>query len=129
MNRDSGRRAAAGYLKWPAVGLNAVLFAVGLYFEVRPRDRHDVWSAAGVAAVAVLNSAALTVGASGRVGRHLRHRLRRIVFIPNALLVTVGLFFLWVEALHDGWAGVLRGLVLVVPPLLTIAALDREPPA
>jgi uncharacterized membrane protein YbhN (UPF0104 family) len=120
---------ARPYLKWPAVGLNAVLFAVGLYFEARPRDRHDVWSAAGVAAVAVLNSAALTVGASGRVSRRLRHRLRRIVFIVNALLATAGLFFLWVEALHDGWPGVLHGLVLVVPPLLTIAALDREPPA
>jgi uncharacterized membrane protein YbhN (UPF0104 family) len=117
----------AGYLKWPAVALNAVLFGVGLYFEARPRDRHDVWSAAGVAAVAVLNSAALTVGASGRVGRRLRLRLRRIAFIANALLSAAALFFLWVEALHDGWQGVLHGLVLVVPPLLTIAALDREP--
>jgi 4-amino-4-deoxy-L-arabinose transferase-like glycosyltransferase len=115
-------------LKWLAVALNVALFAVGLYFEVHPRDRHDVWSAAGVGAVAVLNSAALTMGARGRAGRGLRRRLRRIVLIANGLLAATGLFLLWVEAVHDGWRGVARGLVLVVPPILTIAALEREPP-
>jgi len=76
----------------------------------------------------VLNSAALTVGAGGRVGRYFRRRLRRIVLIVNGLLAATGLFLLWVEVVNDGWRGVARGLVLVVPPLVTIAALERQPP-
>jgi len=32
-----------------------------LYFQAHPRDRHDLWSAGGVAAVALVNSAALSV--------------------------------------------------------------------
>ena len=60
-----------------ALLLNAAAFLIGVYFVVRPRDRRDVLSAAGVAAAAVLSAAALTVAATGEA-RCLVLRLRRI---------------------------------------------------
>jgi O-antigen/teichoic acid export membrane protein len=129
VNRDSGLRLrTARRLKSLAVAVNVVLFAVGLYFEVYPRDRHDVWSAAGVAAVAIVNSAALTIGTGGRRRNRFRVRLRRIGLIANTFLVATGLLLAGVEVLGDS-GHALIGLALVVPPLITIAALRREPPA
>ena len=107
---------------------NAVLFAVGVYFELHPRDRHDVWSAAGVAAVALVNSAALTVPPSRPVGAHFVQRLRRIARIANSLLLLIALLIVTLEALLDWRHALLHGFALVVPPLLTIVALRRLPP-
>ena len=67
--------------------LNVVLFGAGLYFQAHPRDRHDLWSAGGVAAVAIVNSAALTVPTRGRAGAHFVARLRRIALFANTLLL------------------------------------------
>ncbi len=113
-----------------AVLLNVALFAVGVYFELHPRDRHDVWSAAGVAAVALLNSAALTVPPGGPVSVRFVARLRRIALIANSLLLLVALLIVTLEAFLEWRHAMLHGVALVVPPLLTIVALRRlRPPA
>ena len=54
----SGR--AHRILRWVALALNGALFLVGLYFELWPRYRTDVWSAGALCAIALGNSAALT---------------------------------------------------------------------
>ena len=92
-------RGAAGILVAVAVLLNAGLFAVGVYFELHPRDRHDRWSAAGVAGVALLNSAALTCPPSRAVGARFLVRLRRIAFLANSLLLLVAVLIVGLEAL------------------------------
>ncbi len=111
-----------------AVAMNAVLFAVGVYFELHPHDRHDLWSAAGVAAVALLNSGALTLPATAPSSARLVLRLRRIALIANTLLLLTAALIVALETLLDGRHATLHGAALVVPPLLTIAALRRLPP-
>ncbi len=111
--------------KGAAVLLNAVLFAVGVYFEMRPRDRRDVFSAAGVAVVAVMNSAALTVPAVGLVAR-LVVRLRRIALFANAMLLPVAAVIVVLEGLSDWRHLALHFGALVMPPAVTLAALRRE---
>ena len=61
----TARTLARRRLRLLAVLLNVVLFATGLYFQAHPRDRNDLWSAGGVAAVAIVNSASLTDPAAG----------------------------------------------------------------
>lgn len=110
-------------LKWVALLLNLGLFGMGVYFELHPRDREDAWSAAGVAAVAVLNSAALTLRASGPTAMlHSMRRLRRIARIANVLLFGVALAIVAFEMLnHSGHA--LLGAALLLPPFFTLLAL------
>jgi hypothetical protein len=110
-----------------AVVLNFVLFGTGLYFQAHPRDRHDLWSASGVAAVAVLNSAALSVPTRGRAGARFVVRLRRIALFANTLLLATAAVIVFLSALRDWRHALLHGLALVVPPLLTIVALRRYP--
>ena len=111
-----------------AVLLNVGLFGAGLYFQAHPRDRHDLWSAGGVAAVAIVNSAALSVPTRDRAGAQFVARLRRIALFANILLlVTAGVIVL-VSALRDWRHAVLHGVALGVPPPLTILALRRFPP-
>jgi hypothetical protein len=105
--------------------LNVLLFGIGLYFEVHPRDRGDVWSAGGVAAVAVLNSAALTLPALGGAGSRFVRRLRRIALIANTLLLVAAAGIVFLEALGDGRHAAIHGAALIVPPLVTVAALRR----
>ncbi len=107
--------------------LNVALFAAGLYFEMHPRDRGDQWSAGGVAAVAVLNSAALTVPTRGRAGGHFVTRLRRIALFANTLLLAVAVVIVGLSALRDWRHALLHGVALALPPLLTIVALRRYP--
>ena len=108
-----------------AVLLNLALFAVGVYFEMHPRDRHDLWSAAAVGAVAILNSAALTVPASGAAQSFIV-RLRRIALFANSILLIVAVLIVLIEALQ-GWRRIaLHALALVLPPAVTLFALRRE---
>lgn len=100
---------------------------MGAYFEVHPRDREDAWSAAGVAAVAVLNSAALTVPASGsEASRRSILRLRRIARIANALLLLIGVTIVAFEILNDWSHALLHGAALVLPPFFTLLALHEQ---
>jgi hypothetical protein len=112
-------------LKTAAVLLNVVLFGIGIYFELHPRDRHDLWSAAAVAGVAVVNSGALTLVPGHYVSARLIPRLRRIATIANSLLLLVALVVVGFEAYLDWEHATLHGVALVVPPLLTITALRR----
>jgi hypothetical protein len=121
------RTRARRRLRLVAALLNVALFAAGLYFEMHPRDRGDQWSAGGVAAVAVLNSAALTVPTRGRAGGHLVTRLRRIALFANTLLLAAAVMIVGLSALRDWRHAVLHGVALAVPPLLTILALRRYP--
>jgi hypothetical protein len=114
-------------LRAAALLLNALLFGVGLYFEIHPRDSHDRWSAAGVAGIAILNSAALTAAPAGAVARHLVARLRRIATMANGLLLLIGGLLMVFESFLDGRHALVLGLALVAPPLLTMAALRRVP--
>jgi len=111
--------------KIAAVLLNAVLFGVGVYFEMRPRDRRDVFSAAGVAAVAVVNSAALTVPAIGLAARFVA-RLRRIALFANSMLLPLAATIVVLEGLQDWRQVALHFGALVMPPVVTLAALRHE---
>lgn len=123
----TARTRARRRLRRVAILLNLLLFAVGLYFEAHPRDRSDRWSAAGVAAVAILNSAALSVPArSGSAGGFVL-RLRRIAFFANTLLLTSAVVIVSLSSLRDYRHALLHGALLVVPPLATLVALRRYP--
>jgi len=123
----TSRTRARRRLRLLAVLLNVVLFGTGLYFQAHPRDRHDLWSAGGVAAVAIVNSAALSVPTRGRAGAHFVVRLRRIALFANTLLLVTAAVIVALSAMRDWRHAVLHGVALAVPPLLTIAALRRYP--
>ena len=109
-----------------AVLMNVVLFAAGLYFQAHARDKRDLWTAGGVAGVAVLNSAALTVSREGPVSR-LVDRLRRIALFANTILLAVAAVIVALSALRDWQYALLHGTMLFVPPLMTLLALRRYP--
>ena len=123
----TSRTWARRRLRLLAVLLNVVLFGTGLYFQAHPRDRHDLWSAGGVAAVAIVNSAALSVPTRGRAGARFVARLRRIALFANALLLLAAAVIVALSAMRDWRHAVLHGVALAVPPLLTIVALRRLP--
>ncbi len=123
----TGRTRARRGLRLVAVMLNVVLFGAGLYFQAHPRDRRDLWTAGGVAGVAVLNSAALTVSRQGPAGTHLVDRLRRIALLANTILLAVAAVIVTLAALREWRYAVLHGAMLLVPPLLTLVALRRYP--
>ena len=123
----TSRTWARRRLRLLAVLLNVVLFGAGLYFQAHPRDRHDLWSAGGVAAVAIVNSAALSVPTRGRAGARFVVRLRRIALFANTLLLVTAAVIVALSAMRDWRHAVLHGVALAVPPLLTIVALRRLP--
>ncbi|HEX9187087.1 MAG TPA: hypothetical protein VGB87_08455 [Vicinamibacteria bacterium] len=123
----TARTLARRRLRFLAVLLNVGLYATGLYFQARPRDRHDVWSAGGVAAVAIVNSASLTISRRGQVSERFVLRLRRIALLANTLLLATAVVIVFLSALRDWRHAVLHGVALAVPPLLTIVALRRYP--
>jgi hypothetical protein len=123
----TGRTRARRRLRLVAVLLNAFLFGCGLYFQAHPRDRHDVWSAGGVAAVAVINSASLTVPRREGPGGRFVVRLQRIALLANTLLIAAAAVIVGISALHDWRLALLHAVALVLPPLLTIVALRRYP--
>jgi hypothetical protein len=102
---------------------NGLLLVAGLYYEVRPQGRGDVWSAGGIMAIAALNAAALTIARGRKRATRVRARLRRIALIANGLLLAFGLLLAGVESLREWSHAGLHGLALVVPPLVTILAL------
>jgi hypothetical protein len=103
--------------------LNLALFSVGLFFEIHPRDRHDRWSAAGVAAVAVLNSAALSLPPLRGLAGRLVQRVRRIALFANVLLVLFAVLAVGVVGAADPEMAAGHALGLVLPPLVTLGAL------
>jgi len=123
----TSRTRARRRLRLLAVLLNVVLFGTGLYFQAHPRDRHDLWSAGGVAAVAIVNSAALSVPTRGRAGARFVVRLRRIALFANTLLLVTAAVIVALSPMRDWRHAVLHGVALAVPPLLTIVALRRLP--
>jgi hypothetical protein len=123
----TARTWARRRLRFLAVLLNVALFGAGLYFQAHPRDRHDLWSAGGVAAVGIVNSAALTVPRRGRIGESFVLRLRRIALLANTLLLTTAVVIVALSALRDWRHAVIHGLALGVPPLLTFVALRHYP--
>ena len=126
--RPLGDGRARRQLRAAAVLLNLALFAVGLYFQAHPRDRHDVWAAGGVAAAAILSSAALTLPVRPGFTARLVPRLRRIALFVNALLLTAAAAIAVVTAFRDARDALQHGAALVVPPLVTVAALRQLPP-
>jgi hypothetical protein len=123
----TARTRARRRLRLVAVLLNLVLLGTGLYFQAHPRDRHDLWSAGGVVAVALVNSAALTISRRGPAGRHFVLRLQRIALFANTLLLAAAALIVALSALRDPRHAVIHGVALGVPPLLTFAALRRYP--
>jgi len=110
-----------------ALLFNLLLFGIGLYFEVHPRDREDAWSAGGVAAVAVLNSSALTMPyAGGGQTRRFVARLRRIAVIANVLLLVVATVIVVFEVMNDWSHALVHGTALVLPPFFTLLALAEQ---
>ncbi len=122
----TGRTRVRRGLRLLAVLMNFVLFAAGLYFQAHARDRRDLWTAGGVAGVAVLNSAALTVSRVGRTARVV-DRLRRIALFANTILLTVAAAIVALSTLRDWQYALLHGTMLFVPPLVTVLALRQYP--
>jgi hypothetical protein len=122
------RTRARRRLRLLAVLLNVVLFGAGLYFQAHPRDRADLWSASAVAAVAIVNSTALSVPTRGRAGARLVLRLRRIALLANTLLLLTAAVIVFLASLRDWRHALVQGVAFGVPPLLTIVALRRYPP-
>jgi hypothetical protein len=96
-----------------------------VYFEVHPRDRHDRWSAAGVAAIAVLNSAALSVPSGRALSSRVLQRVRRIALIANSLLLVAAALFVSLEALRNWEHALAHGVALLLPPIATLLALQQ----
>ena len=122
----TARTRARRGLRLLAVLMNFVLFGAGLYFQAHPRDKRDLWTAGGVAGVAVVNSASLTVSREGPTSR-LVDRLRRIAVFANTILLAVAAVIAALSALRDWQYAILHGAMLFVPPLLTLLALRRYP--
>jgi hypothetical protein len=110
-----------------AVLLNLVLFAIGVYFEVHPQDRHDRWSAAGVASIGVLNSAALSVPPGRALSSRFLFRLRRIALIANSLLLVMAALFVALQALRHWDYVATHAAALLLPPVVTLLALPHAP--
>jgi hypothetical protein len=123
----TARTRARRRLRSVAVLLNLALVGAGLYFQAHPRDRHDLWSAGGVVAVGIVNSAALTVPSRGPLGGSFVLRLRRIALLANTLLLTTAVVIVFLSALRDWRHALIHGVALGVPPLLTFVALRRYP--
>lgn len=104
-----------------ALLLSAASFVAGVYFALWPRDRHDVVSAAGVAAAALLSAVTLAVPATGMAESFLL-RLRRIALYVNTILVAIAVVIVALEGARDWRRAALHG-GLLVPPLVTIVAL------
>jgi hypothetical protein len=80
-----------------------------------------------VAAVAVLNSAALTVPTAGtEASRRFVLRLRRIARIVNVLLLLVAVVIVLFEVLNDWSHALVHGAALVLPPFFTLLALGAQ---
>ena len=103
---------------------------MGVYFELRPRYRTDVWAAGALCAIALVNSAALTTGTDGSGARHLRRRLRRIALLASTLLVGTSLLLAVLEAVRGSFLASLACLLLLLPPALSATAIldDRGRP-
>jgi len=125
--RASGRTRTRRLLRGAAVLANLTLFLAGLYFEAHPRDRSDRWSAAAVAAVAVINSAALSVPARDEQGERLMLRLRRVALILNTLLIASAIVIVALAAERGPRYAAFHALLLLAPPLVTMLALRRYP--
>lgn len=123
----TGRTRARRRLRLVAVLLNLALVGAGLYFQAHPRGRVDLWAAGGVAAVALVNSAALAVSRRGPAGESFVARLRRIALFANALLLAAASVLVALSALRGWRHAVLHGVMLLFPPLITIVALRRYP--
>jgi hypothetical protein len=108
--------------------MNAVLFGAGLYFQAHPRDRRDLWTAGGVAGIAVVNSGALAFSRRGPEGARRVTRLRRIALLANTILLAVASVIVVFSALRDLRQALLHGALLLLPPLVTVVALRRLPP-
>jgi hypothetical protein len=80
-----------------------------------------------VAAVAVLNSAALSVPARNRRHESLLLRLRRVALILNTLLLALATLIVALATERGLRYATLHGVLLLVPPLVTILALRRYP--
>ena len=111
-----------------AVLLNLVLFAIGVYFEVHPQDRHDRWSAAGVASIGVLNSAALSVPP----GRALSHAscpspAPDCVRSRTACSLVMAALFVALQALRHWDYVATHAAALLLPPVVTLLALPHAP--
>lgn len=125
--RLSARTRARRVLRGSAVVANLALFGAGLYFEVHARDRSDRWSAAAVAAVAVLNSTALSVPTRGRRGEGPLLRLRRVALILNTLLLATAFVIVVLASERGPRYAAFHGALLLAPPLVTVLALRRYP--
>ena len=124
----TGRARVRQGLRILAVAMNVMLFLAGLYFQAHPRDRRDLWTAGGVAGIALVNSASLTFSQGGPEGARRVTRLRRIALYANTILAAVAAVIVVLAALRGVQQAALHGALLLVPPLVTVAALRRYPP-
>lgn len=119
------RHRLGSTLRIAAFVVNAGLLGVGVWLFARPHRPGDTWAAGALGVIASLNaSAVLTAGRQGG-DTHLRGRVQRIVMMANLGLIGVAVALAAGSALQKGLGGPesLASLGLVIPPLLTTAAI------
>ena len=84
-------RLAAGLLR-AAILVDACLAVAGLWLELRPRMRSDLWSGAALILASVINASALLLAGDDPHRARLRRRSRRIGIFTNAGLAVAALF-------------------------------------
>jgi hypothetical protein len=116
-------------VKAAALLTNAGQFLLGATLEAKPSLRGDAWSGSALAAIAIINSAALLLAAQWRGHERLRGRVRRISLFANAMLLLVGgaLGVGFLQAPGVSGLETVATLGLLAPPLLTAAALLVSP--
>jgi hypothetical protein len=115
---------ARRWLTATATLANAVVLLLGLWLQSHPKQRSDEWAGAGMAATAVLNSAAIFVSRDPSklsIGR----RVRRIALIVNAVLIVGALAFAVVSFDQGRVSGLeaLASVGLLALPALTVGAI------
>ena len=120
------------------VVVNAGLLAAGLWTQLHPRSRVDVWRGAAMGLLAVVNVLAVTMARNDGLRLRARNRLWRIALWTNCTLrltahALVGAAFSsgfasGTGALSAGVGEAAPYTVLLAPAVITLLALRRPSP-
>ena len=123
-----GERLSSG-LQRVAVVVDAGLAVAGLWLELRPRMRSDVWAGAALILASVMNANAMLLDADDPRRARLRRRSRRIAVLANAGLAIAGLLFAGAILRRGGVtaAEAAAAALLFCSPLAILAAILFPP--
>ena len=109
-----------------ALAVNAGLLAAGIWLELHPRSRADVWRGAAIWVLGLVNVLAVTLAGRPTLRLRPRYRLWRIAFLTNSVLLIVALGLTGAALAHEP-AQAIPYALLLLPAGLTLLALRRPP--